>query len=227
MNFELWRLELRRIGWGAWFAPLGAITALGALAFLANVMGMGSQTNSILSEGLDALPLVGGIAAATLLASDPALELQLTLPTSFRATALRRAALALTWTGLVALVYTALLAATQRLIWPVSPFANQLIWLVPLLCFAGIGAVFNLGMRAAAAGSGVTGVIWIFQLFFQRSLSETPTTQPIALFLRFDPALASVWIVNRMALGALAIVLFALAIHWLDDAERLLKGENG
>jgi hypothetical protein len=227
MNVQLWRYEVRRIGWIALLMPPLALVVLSLFAVLASRLGLGSQVDRILSSGLDVLPMIGAVTVATLVANDPAIELHLTLPVVYRTTALRRVVLILGWTGLVAFAYTFALAVTGHLVWPVSLLGDHFIWLVPLLWLATVGMVLSLGLRAVAAGSGVIGVVWVFELFFARALAETPGVQLIGLFVRFDPVQPGTWLMNRVVLGVIAILLLGLTFQLLGQPEHLVEGGHG
>ncbi|HEY8744780.1 MAG TPA: hypothetical protein VIU62_16955, partial [Chloroflexota bacterium] len=101
MRLSIWRYELTRLGWPALAGAPLALAALGLLTILAQTLGNPRQVNNILSECLDVLPVVAGIAAASAVRADSAFELQLSLPTSFRTTALLRMMLAVGWTILL------------------------------------------------------------------------------------------------------------------------------
>jgi len=226
MIWPLWRYELRRLGRSALLGPLLALAALSLFAALAARAGIGPQTDRILSELLDVLPVIGGLGAASIVVSDPALELQLSLPTPFRQTVLRRLALALGWMGLLGLGCTLALAASGRLVWPVPPLANQLLWLAPLLWLAGLGAALSLAMGTAAAGTSLVGLVWVLELALGNSLAQVAVLRPVLLFLRFDPARGADWMVNRLTLLALAVIWLGWVVWLLGRPEQLLRGES-
>ncbi len=147
MNHELWRYELRRIGWLALVGPPLALMGIGLLALVANQLGHADQVARILTTSLDVLPLVGGVAAATAVSADEALELQLSLPTTFRTTIIRRLALSLGWTGLLAFASTLALSVNGSLRGANSLLGDQLTWLAPLLWLVGVATALSLGLR--------------------------------------------------------------------------------
>jgi len=225
MSWDLWRYELRRLGRSAFWGPLIALAALVLFSVLAGWTGMGRQVNAILSAGLDVLPMIGGIGAASIVAGDPAVELHLTLPAEFRATMSRRLLLALGWISLLGLGFTDALAASNRLVWPVSPLGNELIWMAPMLRLAGAGATLSLVNGTAAAGSSLVGMIWVLQLAFDRSLAQVPALRPVLLFIRFDAATPADWTENRLTLLGLSVVLLGFTVWLLGRSETLLRGE--
>ena len=86
----LWRYEARRAGWTALLGPPVAV-ALGVAAALANPLPGDTTTARILLGVLEmAVPLAAGVGCASLVGRDPAVELQLTVPTPYRFTLLRR-----------------------------------------------------------------------------------------------------------------------------------------
>ncbi len=100
-----------------------------------------------------ALPLAAGVGAASLVGRDPAVELQLTLPTAYRATILRRLAASTGWVAVVALTVVLGAVATgwwDR--WPGAhtPLAGQLTWLAPTAFLAGLGLLVGALAGSAA-----------------------------------------------------------------------------
>lgn len=224
MRLSIWRYELGRLGWPALLGVPLALTAVGLLAILAQVVGNQRQVNDILSNVLDVLPVVAGIGAAGAVRADSALELQLSLPTSYRTTAFRRLALTLAWTALLALAAGSWLALSGRLIWPISFAADQLIWLPPLLWLAAAGATMTLGLRAFAIGSGLVAALWVLERSFT-DLFAGPGLQTVWLFLRYVYVSPAAWYVNRGALLLSAAVLFSVTFWLLGRTERLLGSE--
>src|SRR5690349_19485785 len=99
---SLWRYEVRRAGPAALLGPPIAV-AVGIAAALANPQPDDQTTARILLGALEmAIPLAAGVACASLIGRDPAVELQLTAPTPYRVTVLRRMTVTLVWTATVA-----------------------------------------------------------------------------------------------------------------------------
>ena len=225
MRLSIWRYELARLGWPALAGAPLALAALGLLTTLAQILGNPRQVNNILSECLDVLPVVAGVAAASAVRADSAFELQLSLPTSFRVTALRRLVLAVGWTMLLSLLVGLGLALSNRLIWPAAPAADQLIWLAPLLWMAAVGAAITLGLRAFAVGCGIVAVLWVLERLSSDLFMSAPWLQMLWLFLRYSYVSPAAWYANRVAVLLFAVLLFALTYWLLGRTERLLGSE--
>lgn len=225
MRLTVWRYEWRRLGWPALLGAPMALAALALLAALAQVGGKPQQVNSILSDMLDVLPLVAGFGAAAAVRPDNLFELHLSLPTSFRTTALRRLALTIGWTALLSLAVVSWLAISGRLIWPVTFPAAQLIWLSPLLWLAATGAAVTLGLRAFAIGSGLVAALWVLERLFSDLFMAAVSLQTIWLFLRSTDVPPAAWLLNRGALLLFGAVLFLLTFWLLGRTERLLGSE--
>jgi hypothetical protein len=226
MNRMLWRYEGRHIGWGALLAPPLALAAILLFARLANFLGRPDQVNRILSASVDVLPLVGAIFAASIATNDPALELQLTMPISYRSTLARRLILALGWTSLVALISTLALDASGRFVFAISPLPNQLIWLTPLLWLTGFGALLGVAFQSSAVGGGIVAVLWVFESAFGAFFASNAWAQPIWFLDRFQVEPAEWWFAQGALLLASAALFFALTFWLLRDSERLLKGAS-
>jgi hypothetical protein len=226
MNRDLWGYELRRIGWPALIGPPLAVTTMGFFGFLAAALGNPQQVNRILSSTLDVLPLVAGIAAANAVSGDSAIELQLSLPMTFRRTALRRLTLAVGWTILLSLAAAVALAAAHRLVWPASFLGEQLIWLVPVAWMTGLGASLTLGLRGVAIGSGLVGVIWAVEAGMAGLFQQNPGLEALWLFFRYSPEQSAAWFSNRASLSLCAAALLALVYWLLGQTDRLLSRES-
>nr|MBF6592627.1 hypothetical protein [Ktedonobacterales bacterium] len=90
------RYESRNLGLVALTLPLLVMVGFGGLAGLL-LLGSAPRTSiaDLLTAGLEAgVPLAAGVVVAGIVARDPAIELQLTLPTAYHRTATRRFALA-------------------------------------------------------------------------------------------------------------------------------------
>ncbi len=228
MDLVRWRYEVRLSGWRALLGPpvaLGALTAFAALISFSAPR----EINPIMSFGLDLLPLVAGIAAASAVSGDGLLELQLSLPASFRVTVLHRLAVALGWPLLITLLGTLALSVTERLVWPVPSTGyatlDQLIWLAPSLWLAGWGAAITLGLRNVAAASGVVGLLWMLELVAAGLFDDSPWGRLVWLFFPYADGLDGTWYLNRAILIVSALAMLAIAVWLLGRSEHLLGGE--
>jgi len=129
------RYEARALGVMALVVPVLVALLCGGLAgLMALAHARAGPIATLLSGSLEIVfPLAAGIVAASVVGHEAALEVQLTLPTPYRATVLRRLVLLLGWTACVALTMVGALAALG--LWRVrQPFAvGQFVWLAPLL----------------------------------------------------------------------------------------------
>src|SRR5262249_33604100 len=152
---------------------------------------------------------------ASVAVHDSAVELLLTLPPPYRLLALRRFALVLGWTALTAVL--ALLVFERAFPWawprlgPKGTPADQLIWLAPLLWFAGAGVLLALLLRSRAAAGAVLGTIWVSQLAFHDYFAFTDWAQPYFAFATLEGSYllgAGFWLTNRLDLLVGAAVFF-------------------
>ena len=224
------RYELRLLGGAALGTPFTAIGVFDALAGLFWFLGASDETLArLLAASLEVgLPLGAGVAAAGIVADDPAIGLQLALKTRYRSTIARRLGLLVLWCSALAVASTLVLYLTGTWsVWvPENLLAGQLVWLSPLLWYVAAGALLSLltGSRTAAGtilgGLSVAGLLfrWIFLL------REWPQLlYPFATV--FTPG-AGFWLANRGALLAFALALTAVAWAPASDSEWLSKGDE-
>jgi hypothetical protein len=151
------------------------------------------------------LPLAAGLAAASALGRERMVELQLTMPTSYRVTTRRRLELLLGMSLAAAAAAIVALAVTGR--WE-HPAAGPLALLVPIgpaVFLIGVAAWAQVRLLSTAASSTVVIGGWLFQaLVFDRFVQN--------------------WQLNRGLLIVIGLVLMSLALRRLQDGERLLRG---
>jgi hypothetical protein len=184
-------------------------------------------TNVIMAGVEGAVPLVVGIGAATIVSYDPAVELQLTVPTPYRVTMVRRLVMFLVWSSLVETAAVAVLAG----FWPWTLTKGGLegylfTWLAPLLWFGAWGAVLTLLLRSRAASVAILGVVWVVELLFHGLLAAYGWTRALYVFATMFNAAGSFWSLNRLELLATALILFALVWFYLHNSEWCLRGEE-
>lgn len=220
--------EFRRVGSLGLTMPLVvAVTflAVGGLQLLAGASQ--EQVGRTLTAGLEVgLPLAAGLVAATVVSVDPAVSLQLALPTRYRTTVLRRLALATVWTALIAIAWASLLWVNGLWTWP-EPFLKlQLGWLAPLLWLVGLGALLTLLFQSRTASSAILGGLWLVQNVFYGLILESDWARPFFLFATTYTlgAEADYWIGNRATLVCTALVFLICVSLLLNRNESLDAG---
>jgi len=225
----LWRYEARRAGWVALLGPPIAV-ALGVAAALANPEPSDATTARILLGALEmAVPLAAGVACASLVGRDPAVELQLTAPTRYRVTLLRRMAVTLSWAAAVAVTTAVVLIATgwwHR--WPANHgvVAGQLTWVAPTLGLSGLGFAAAAVFRSPAAAGALVTTLWAIQQFFAGLAQQHLPGRLLYLFATTRGAAPGDWVANRLTLLGAAAGLIALGLVVLGRSERLIGEED-
>jgi hypothetical protein len=227
----LWRYEVRRAGWAAALAPplVAAVVVLLAVVDSAEGGGQrGAVIRNLFATLEMGLPLVAGIGAASLVGRDPAAELQLTVPTPYRATLLRRLAVVVGWTVPAALLITAALLVADG--WGDRPQAHgavvgQLVWLAPTLWLAAVGFLAGAVFRGPAAAGGLVAVLWILEQVFPGAVQDHGWSRMLYLFATIRGAVPADWTANRLTLVTTAIVLGLAGWLLLGGIERLVRGE--
>lgn len=219
---DLWRYEVRRAGWVSLLGPPIAI-AVGVTAALVNPQPGETTTARILFGAVEmAVPLAAGVACASLVGRDPAVELQLTAPTPYRITLLRRAAVTLGWTAAVAALAAAALIATGWWVrWPDhrGPLVGQLTWVAPTVGLSGVGFAAGAGFRSPAAAGALVTTLWAVQQFFADLAQQHLPGRLLYLFATTRGAVPGDWVANRLALlgAGAALVACALVEPGLED----------
>ncbi len=220
---ELVGLEARLLGRAAYAVPALVLIGFAALGL---VVGRGEAR--VVTAALEAgVPLAAGIAAASLVATEPALELQLGMPGGYRPAALRRLAILFVWASLVSFAgwlaadMAGLLAAWGP---DVGPAAAQLTWLAPLAFFVAAGALAAVVLRARAAAAGLIGTLWVAGLVLP--VAATPWLRAWYPFMTiFDPRTPD-WLVTRLVLLLVAGTLILILARCLRAGEWLLASED-
>lgn len=225
----LWQHEARRAGWAALLGPPIAVV-LGVAAALANPLPGDTTTARILLGALEmAVPLAAGVACASLVGRDPAVELQLSAPTSYRVTLLRRMAVTLGWTAVVAALTAAVLIATGWWArWPANhgTLAGQLTWIAPTLGLSGLGFAAGAVLRSPAAAGAIVTTVWAIQQFFADLAQQHLPGRLLYLFATTRGTVPGDWTANRLALLGAGAALTALALLVLGRSERLIGEED-
>jgi len=223
------RYEARALGVMALVVPVLVALLCGGLAgLMALAHARAGPIATLLSGSLEIVfPLAAGIVAASVVGHEAALEVQLTLPTPYRATVLRRLVLLLGWTACVALTMVGALAALG--LWRVrQSFAvGQFVWLAPLLWFIATGAVAALLLHSRTASGGVLAGMWVFEIAFGYLMVGRDWLRPWFLFASTYTPGADYWLLNRIVLTATALLLGGVAWVLLGRTEaHLLGGEE-
>jgi hypothetical protein len=229
-SLDLWSHEIKRAGPAALLAPPALVLLVVFLvAFGAQLGSREGNTAWFLMTILETgVPLLPGIAAASLIGRDHAVELQLTLPRGYRSTLLRRLAVMVGWTALCALVTSALLIVTGW--WDLLPaashgLAGQLAWLSPMLWLTALGLLAAATLRSTAAAAAIISFVWLFEQMLAHLFQENQMLRLLHLFATTHGTVPGDWLPNRLTLLSIAVLLTAAAWPLLGDAERILGGE--
>ncbi|HEV8372989.1 MAG TPA: hypothetical protein VGR68_07280 [Actinomycetota bacterium] len=228
---SLWRHEARRAGWAALLAPplvagfLAVVAVDGAVRLEQPSRDTAHLLQSLLEVGL---PLAAGVGAASLVGADPAVELQLTLPTAYRATILRRLAVTAAWVALIALTAAAFMVASgwwHR--WPAAhpPLVGQLTWLAPTVCLAGLGLLAGALSGSPAVATVVVSSLWVFEFAAVGPLQEHRWSRLLYLFATTRGTVEADWTANRLTLLAAGIAMTTAGWLLLRHPSRLLTKE--
>lgn len=238
MPFERFQYEVRIAGkWALLVPPL----AMGCFALLAAILTILRVDHLRIAQVLTAslemiLPLVAGLLVASVVSHDTAIELQLTLSSKYRYTALLRVGLIVGWLACVALFCGVFIyhlkywrIPVQLSTWYVLPqfLIGQLTWIAPLLWFAALGFCLALLIRSRSASAAILGSIWIVEAIFYGYFALIDLLKPIFLFPTTLAPDINFWLPNR--LGLLGIALAFLVTGWLllYNSEALLQGVSG
>lgn len=238
MFLDRFRYELRIMGKWVLLIPVLMIFALAILAALLTIMHVSQlRISQVLTASLEmVLPLAAGLVLATIISHDAAIELQLTLPKSYRVTAVGRLVLITVWTGALALFASMFIyhlkfwrVPSQVASWTVLPqfLIGQLTWVAPLLWFVAIGFCLALLLRSRSASSALLGGIWTAEAIFYGFFATTGWLKPVFLFpTTLDPGI-NFWLVNRLALLGTALACLVVGWFLLSHTELLLQGTAG
>jgi hypothetical protein len=194
MRWRLWTHEARRAGWPVLCAPLFCAALV---ALITAAVGRAGAVPAGLGDLEEmGVPLAVGVGVTTLVGRDPVLEVQLALPTAYRATVARRAAAVFAAGVLVAVAADVVL----RLGWSAAHgvAAGQLVWFAPAAALAAWGLLAAALLREPAAAAAVVACTWLFE---RVGADRVPGV--VYLFDSTDPRPGS-WPVNRIVLLALA-----------------------
>jgi hypothetical protein len=228
-HFALWRYEARRVGRPTLLAPalLTAVVAGGAV-LARRPLHAGTVAHALLFAVEMVVPLAAGVSVASLVGRDPAVELQLTVPTGYRRTLLRRSALAAADGCLVAFaVCVALMAGGW---WSQLPrthgaLLGQLTWLSATCWLAALGLLAGAALRTPAAAATVVVAPWLAEQLLPAEVQAHHWSRLLYLFATTEGDNAD-WTANRFTLLGCAVPLLAAGWLLLSRPERLLIGKS-
>lgn len=230
---DRWRHEVRRVGRSALLAP-PAILAAGAALVVSTAARNGAPVPRLAAGIVEiGLPLAAGIVVAGLVTTDPLIELQLSLPTPFRATLARRTAVLLAWAALLAAVGTSALVLAGAWQGRGVDAQTQLVWLAPMALLVGLGLAAGALSARSIVGIATVGALWILQVVDPAAFIAHRPLRLVYLFAngRVPGApytvagrLTSVWAHDRAVLLAGGLTLAVIAWVAMRSPERLLRG---
>ncbi len=226
MGPRLARARFEAVLCGAWTYVAAPFT----LAFFAFLGVIADSPGRLLTAGLETgVPLAAGLIAASMLAGEPSLELQLTIPSGVRPAILLRLGAVFAWSSAVCVV-TWLVAYQLGVFgdWlPAGgPALAQLTWLAPLAAFTVIGALLAVAFRSRALASGAVMIFWVAGHAFRSDFESQALLRAWYPFLTTYAAGASDWAATRLTLLGLAAVALVALAAWLGAGEWLLSGED-
>ena len=229
--------ELRILGrWVILIPPLIILTfvLLGAILTIMQVAHL--RISQVLTASLEmVLPLAAGLLTATIVSYDTAIELQMTLPKTYRITAFVRLGLIIAWISCIALFSSVFLyhlrfwhMPSQVESWKVLPqfLILQLTWIAPLCWFVGVGFSLELLIRSRSASSALLGGIWMIEAIFYGYFVFIDWLKPLFLFPTTLAPGIGFWLSNRIELITTAMVLLLLDWFMLRNLEKLLQGAS-
>jgi hypothetical protein len=227
--------ELRIMGrWVMLIPPLIILTFI-LFGGILTIMQVGHlRISQVLTGGLEmVLPLAAGLLTTTIVSYDPAIELQMTLPKTYRITAFVRLGLIIAWTSCLAFFSSVFVyhlrfwrVPLQVQTLNVLPqfLVGQLTWIAPLCWFVGVGFSIALLIRSRSTSSALLGGIWMIEAIFYGYFVFIDWLKPVFLFPTTLAPGISFWLSNRIELLITAIVLLLLDWFILQDSEKLLQG---
>ena len=227
--------ELRIMGrWMILIPPFIILT----FVFLGGILTLMQVGNSRISQVFTAslemvLPLAAGLLTTSIFSYDTAIELQMTVPKTYRITAFVRLGLIIAWTSCLALFSSVFIYHLKFWHMPVQVgnwkvlqqfLILQLTWIAPLCWFVGVGFSIALLIRSRSASSALLGGIWMIEAIFYGYFAFIDWLKPLFLFPTTLAPGISFWLSNRIELLTTAIFLLLLDWFMLRNSEKLLQG---
>ena len=238
MSFDRIWYELRIMGKWVIVIPLMIMLSFAFLAVLLTIMQVSHlRISQVLTASLEmVLPLAAGLLITTITSHDAAIELQLSMPNTYRMSVFVRLGLIIAWTGCIALFSSVFIyhlrfwrVPAQVETWRVLPqfLIGQLTWAAPLLWFAAAGFCLALLLRSRSASNALLGGIWIIEAIFYGYFAIIDWLKPVFLFPTTLAPGITFWLSNRIELLIIALVLILPAWFMLHNTELLLQGTAG
>jgi hypothetical protein len=238
MSLERFWYELRIMGKWVLVIPLLIMLSFAFLAAMLTLIRVSHlRISQVLTGSLEmVLPLAAGLLITTITSHDTAIEIQLTMPQTYRVTAFVRLSLIVAWSGCIALISSVFIyhlrflrVPSQVENWKVLPqfLIGQLTWVAPLLWFVGVGLCLALLIRSRSASSALLGGIWTVEAIFYGYFAITVWLKPEFLFPTTLAPDINFWLSNRFELLATALVLILLGWFLMHNTELLLQEAAG
>ena len=235
MSQDRFWYELRIMGRKVILIPPLIILTFAFLGGILTIMQVGHlRISQVLTASLEmVLPLVAGLLTTTIVSYDSAIELQMTLPKTYRVTTFVRISLIVAWTSCLAFFSSVFIyhlrfwrVPSQVGTWNVLPqfLIIQLTWIAPLFWFVGVGFSLALLIRSRSASSALLGGIWMIEAIFYGYFAITDWLKPLFLFPTTLAPGISFWLGNRIELLITALILLLLDWFMLRNTEMLLQG---
>lgn len=205
------RAEMKRVGPQGLAAPLLTAAVIAVVGVIARAAGQASpEVVGLATVRISSivLPLAIGFAAVTVVVREQLVELQLSLPTDYAVTVLRRLFLLLIGSLVIAGCAIAALRAGGAWYHPAPLLIAPIVPVAPGLLLGGVGAIAALLTRSGAAAGVCVLAAWILQ------------TQ---LFSRFGDD----WLANRTAMIVVGLLVAVPGVVLACRIpERLLGGNS-
>ena len=227
--------ELRILGRWMILIPPFIILTFVLLGGILTLMQVGhSRISQVFTAGLEmVLPLAAGLLTTSIVSYDSAIELQMTLPKTYRISAFVRLGLIIAWTSCIAFFSSVFIYHLKYWRMPVQVenwkvlqqiMIVQFTWIAPLWWFVGVGFSIALLIRSRSASSALLGGIWMIEAIFYGYFAFIDWLKPLFLFPTTLAPGTSFWLTNRFELLITAILLLLLDWFMLRNSEILLQG---
>jgi hypothetical protein len=227
VNAAGWVVEQRLIGWKSLGFTLLTAGAVTVAALLASVFRAQSAITTLLTGGLEVgLPLAAAAVTAWLVGDDPARELQLSWPVSYRTTLMRRAGLATAWPAATALVWSIGLIATNHWIAPGGMPSGELSWVATLLWMNAVACMLTVAVRSQVAAVATLATLTVAEAILFDLFLRNYWLHYVYLFATTRVPAHSFWWSNRLALLGTAAVVAIATWALLSKPERLLMEDD-